>query len=166
MSSARFAVALFFAWAILGCSEKPSPTSKDLAQDLQAYLQQLQAWETLENEVFQALLDVERTYYVDDDFVIRRFKAALPKIVQHIGELSAVRPGTAEVRAIHEQYLEGWRDFEAGFQAVVAAMEAKDYIRLASAKNAVEGGRRKILAAAGRLEELVSDVGPELKELR
>jgi hypothetical protein len=152
---------------LLGACEPKGPaTSTELASDLRAYLKQLEAWEGIEKDVFGTLAEVERTYYVDDDFVIRRFRAALPKVRTHIGELEQYRPGTEDVQILHERYVQGWRDLEGGFRAVIAAMEAKDYVRLASAKNEVEGGRRKMLGAFRELDGLLAEVEPELKKLR
>jgi len=149
-----------------GCQQDPVSTEKDLATELRGYMGELQKWEPVEREVFQALADVERTHYVDDDFVVRRFKTALPKIEGHVGELDGYRPQDDDLLVIHERYVESWRDLKDGFDAVVAAMESKDYVRLAGAKNQIEGARRKLLSAFEALDALLTEVEPELKQLR
>ncbi|MGH7821103.1 MAG: hypothetical protein ACREQ9_15165 [Candidatus Binatia bacterium] len=166
--SARFAIRLLLVPLLLAlaCQQGAPPTVKQLAVDLRAYLGELKKWEPLEKEVFQALSEVERTYYVDDDFVIRRFKGALPRISRHVEELSVYTPKTPDVQRIHERYRDGWERMGEGFEAVIASMEAKEYARLASAKNQVETARRKLLEAFGELDTLLAEAEPELKELR
>lgn len=149
-----------------GCRSEPPATARELAVDLRDYVRELRRWEAIEKEVFGALIDVERTYYVDDDFVARRFRSAVPKIGQHVQELESYRPATLDLQAVHERYLHGWEEMGDGFEAVISAVEAKDYLRLASAKNQVEAGRSKILAAFEELDFLIAETEPELKKLR
>ena len=149
-----------------GCQSEPPATARDVAVDLRDYVRELRRWEPIEKEVFGALIDVERTYYVDDDFVARRFRSAVPKIEQHVNELETYRPATPDLQAVHERYVHGWEEMGDGFEAVIAAVEAKDYLRLASAKNQVQAGRKKILAAFEELDYLIADTEPELKKLR
>jgi hypothetical protein len=150
---------------VLGCT-KAGSTPERVARDLKNYMSTLKGWEEEEKSIFVAISEVERSQYVDDEFVIRRLKGALPDVEQHIREMGAYHPDTLDVSAVHDHARRAWEDLRTGMQSVIATMEAKDYVRLAGAKGQVESARNELLEAFRQLDGLLEEHDEQLKNLQ
>jgi hypothetical protein len=100
-------------------------SSQEVAIDLHNYSVELQKWEEKEKAIFQAVDDVEESQYVDDDFVLRTLKGALPTLDAHIREVAAYRPATAELGDLHNHYRQGWENLRSAFDSMIAAVAKK-----------------------------------------
>jgi hypothetical protein len=164
MTRALLAVvaALLFAAACFREPAEPEAMAKDLA----GWMKQVKEWEPEEKRVFQAIAEVTRSQYVQDDFVARTLKDALPVVREHIRRIADYRPATAELEPVVRQYRDGWKDLELSFHAIIAAAEAKDYIRLAKAKAQMEFARGEVLGSYASFDELLEANDVQLRALR
>lgn len=140
--------------------------SQEVTTDLHNYTVELQKWEEKEKAIFQALDDVEQSQYVDDDFVARTLKGALPTLDEHIREVAAYRPATAELGGLHDHYRKGWEDLRAAFDAMIAAEMKKDYVALAKAKNQMMAARGVLLKSVASMNALMEENDEALKNPR
>jgi hypothetical protein len=134
--------------------------------DLKEYMAELKKWEPKEKTVFEALADVERSQYVDDDFVVRTLKGALPDAESHIHEVAQYRPKTSDLSEIHERYRRGWDDLKVSLDKMIAALEIKDYVALAKAKNQMQAARADLLKAFQVLDAMLEENEEALQELQ
>ncbi len=164
----RFFRVWFFAalaLVLVHCThEDASP--RVVATDLKEYMSALQKWEPQEKVVFRALSDVEQSQYVDDDFVARTLKAALPDVEHYLREISEYRPKTRELSEVHEGYRRGWEDLRGSLDAMISAVEIKDYVALAKAKSQLQAARARLLHAFRILDALLQDHEQELEALK
>jgi hypothetical protein len=140
-------------------------SSQEVATDLHNYTVELQKWEPKEKAIFQALDDVEESQYVDDEFVLRTLKSALPTLDDHIKEVAAYRPGTSDVVIPHDKYRKGWEDLRVALDAMIAAVGRKDYIALAKGKTQVAQARNLLLKAITVMDGLMEENDEALKNL-
>ena len=147
------------------CFREPAEPEA-LAKDLASWMKQVKEWEPEEKRVFQAIAEVTRSQYVHDDFVARTLKDSLPAVRDHIRRIADYRPATAEMEPVVRQYREGWKDLELSFHAIVAAAEAKDYLRLAKAKSQMEYARGEVLGSYASFDELLEANDVQLRALR
>ena len=119
--------------AVSGCTPRRG-SSHEVATDLHNYTAELQKWEPKEKAIFQAIDDVEDSQYIDDEFVLRTLKGALPTVDEHIREVAGYRPSTAELGSLHDHYQKGWEDLRGALDAMIAAESKKDYVSLAKGK--------------------------------
>jgi hypothetical protein len=153
------------ALALLAACRPRESTSQSIASDLHSYMQELQKWEPKEKEIFGALEDVERSQYVDDDYVVRTLKSALPALDEHIRVAATYRPLTPEVLDVHEHYKKGYDDMKASMQQVINALTSKNYVELASAKGNMKKAYTDVLKAFRALDIMLSEHEGELKQL-
>jgi len=140
-------------------------SSHEVATDLHNYTVELQKWEDKEKAIFQAIGDLEESQYVDDDFVLRTLKGALPTLSEHVKEVAAYRPATVEVATLHDRYRKGWEDLREGFDAMIAAEARKDYLALAKAKSQMTAARGALLKAITNMDALMEENDEALKNL-
>ena len=140
-------------------------SSHEVATDLHNYTVELQKWEPQEKSIFQAIDDVEESQYVDDDFVLRTLKGALPALDQHIREVAAYRPATVELGGLHQHYRKGWEDLRAAIDAMIAAESKKDYLALARGKTQLTAARSTLLKAFAGMDALMEENDEALKNL-
>jgi hypothetical protein len=164
MARARSILLVFVVVLVAACTRDSA--KKQLAIDLRDYVQEMEKWEPQEKQVFTALDEVERSQYVDDDFVIRALKGALPDVDEHLKALATYAPKTDDLRDVHAQYRQGWEALREAFTAVIKAMEVKDYVRLATAKNQMETARAGLLRTFQVLDGLLQENDEELKSLQ
>jgi hypothetical protein len=141
-------------------------SSQEVAVDLHNYSVELQKWEETEKNIFQAIDDVEASQYVDDDFVQRTLKGALPALDGHIREVAAYRPETAELRDLHDHYLQGWENLRSAFDAMIAAVAKKDYVALAKGKAQMKSARSLLLKAFASMDALMEENEEAMKGVR
>jgi hypothetical protein len=140
-------------------------SSHEVATDLHNYTVELQKWEPQEKSIFQAIDDVEESQYVDDDFVLRTLKGALPALDQHVREVAAYRPATAELGGLHQHYRKGWEDLRVAIDAMIAAESKKDYLALAKGKTQLTAARNLLLKAFSGMDALMEENDEALKNL-
>ena len=150
--------------AASGCTPHRG-SSQDVARDLHNYTTELQKWEPKEKAIFQAIDDVEDSQYVDDDFVLRTLKGALPTLAEHIREVAGYRPSTAELGSLHEHYKKGWEDLRGALDAMIAAESKKDYVSLAKGKAQMVAARNTLLKAFAGMDALMEENDEALKNL-
>jgi hypothetical protein len=141
-------------------------TTHEVATDLSNYSAELQKWEPKEQEIFQAIDAVEESQYTDDDFVVRTLKSALPGLEEHIREVAAYRPATAELSQLHEHYRQGWEDLRAALEAMIAAETKKDYLALSKGKAQMVAARGLLLRAFTRMDALMEENQETMKSMR
>lgn len=140
-------------------------TSQEIATDLHNYTNEMQRWEPKEKSIFQAIDDVDESQYVDDDFVLRTLKGALPTLDEHVREVAAYRPTTPELGDLHGHYRQGWEDLRAALGAMIAAESRKDYVALAEGKKKVKSARNLLVKAVSRMDALMEENDQTLKAL-
>lgn len=140
-------------------------SSQDVARDLHSYTTELQKWEPKEKAIFQAIDDVEESQYVDDDFVLRTLKGALPTLDEHIREVAAYRPATADLASLHEHYRKGWEEMRTAIDSMIAAESKKDYVSLAKGKARMMAARNILIKAFSGMDALMEENDESLKSL-
>jgi len=140
--------------------------SREVAADLDNYTNELRKWEPKEQAIFQAIDDVEESQYLDDDFVVRTLKGALPELDQHIVEVAAYRPATAELVDLHQHYRKGWEDLRTALDAMIAAQSKKDYAALSKGKARMMAARNLLLKAVSAMDGLMEENDEAVKNLR
>jgi hypothetical protein len=143
-----------------------SGTSHEVATDLNNYSVEMLKWEPKEQAIFKAIDDVEESQYTDDDFVLRTFKSVLPNVDEHIREVAAYRPTTAELSQLHEHYRKGWEDLRAALEGMIAAETRKDYLALSKGKAQMVAARGLLLRAFTRMDALMEENEETLKGMR
>jgi hypothetical protein len=141
---------------VASCTPKRG-TSHEIAADLHNYSAELQKWEPEEKQIFQAIDDVDESQYVDDEFVVRTLKSALPTLDEHIREVAAYQPATSELVGLHGHYREGWEKLRAAINATISAESKKDYIALAKAKSQMTAARAILLKTFATMEALMEE---------
>jgi hypothetical protein len=141
-------------------------SSQEVVTDLHNYSAELQKWEEKEKAIFQAIDDVEESQYVEDDFVLRTLKGALPTLDEHIREVSAYRPLTPELGDLHTHYRKGWEDLRAALDSMIGAESKKDYVVLAKGKSQLKAARGLLLKAIASMDALMEENDEALKNLR
>ncbi len=141
-------------------------TSHEVETDLHNYSIEMQKWEPTEKEIFQVIDDVEESQYTDDDLVVRMFKGVLPSIDQHIKEVAAYRPTTAELTDLHDHYRKGWEDMRAAIDAMIAAENKKDYMALSKGKAQMVAARALLLRAFTRMDALMEENDETMKGMQ
>jgi len=153
--------------ALVAAACMPSgPSSQEVATDLKNYTQEMQKWEPKEKAIFQAIDDVEQSQYVDDEFVARTLKSALPTLQDHVREVAAFRPATAQLAQLHDHYKKGWDDLARALDAMIAAETKKDYIALAKGKNQLNLARNILMQAFAGMDALMQENDEALKNMR
>lgn len=140
-------------------------SSQEVVTDLHNYSAELQKWEEKEKAIFQAIDDVEESQYVEDDFVLRTLKGALPTLDEHIREVSAYRPLTPELGDLHTHYRKGWEDLRAALDSMIGAESKKDYVVLAKGKSQLKAARGLLLKAIASMDALMEENDEALKNL-
>jgi hypothetical protein len=138
-------------------------TTHEVETDLHNYSVEMQKWEPTEKEIFQVIDDVEESQYTDDDLVLRMFKGVLPSIDQHVKEVAAYRPATAELSDLHDHYRKGWEDLRTAIDAMIAAENKKDYIALSKGKAQMVAARALLLRAVTRMDALMEENDKTMK---
>jgi len=141
-----------------GCTRAPA---KDPAvvEDVVDYVAKIKKWEPVEIEVLRAIRDVRRSQFVDDDYVVSTLGATMSDVDLHLEEIDRFHPRTPQVEQIHERYAKAWHDLHDAFAAIIASMERKDYVALASGTQAMGKARQDLVTTAAALSILMKDAG-------
>lgn len=166
MIRSHFPLRLIAALALAVACVRQDASPRAVVADLKEYVATLRKWEPHETVVLRAISDVERSQYVDDDFVARTLREAIPEAERHVRALGEYRPKTRELSEVHERYRHGWEDLKGSLGAMVAAVEIKDYIALARAKSQMQTARGGVLKALQILDALLEENEQELQELK
>jgi hypothetical protein len=145
----------------IGCATTPA---KDPAvvQETLAYVAQIKQWERVEVEVLKAIRDVQRSQFVDDDYVVATLGEVMDDVELHLAEIDAYKPRTPPVAEVHERYRTAWRDLHDSFALIIDTMERKDYVTLAKGTEAMRRSRGELITVAAALNLLLKETG--LKE--
>lgn len=149
----------------LGCPEDFSEPT-EVAEDLGKWMTSIKKWEPEEKKVFDTIGTVGKSQFVEDEYVSRSLKELLPVVREHIRRMQAFQPKTDEMGKIVRLYRKGWEDLELSFHAIIVAAEAKDYIRLAKAREQMEFARGEVLGAYAELDALLETTDVQLRQLR
>ena len=149
----------------LGCPAEQAPP-REVAADLGRWMAAINEWDAEEKEVFTAIGKVNQSQYVEDDYVARTLKEALPTVRAHNRKVAAFEAKTKELEPVVRQFRKGWDDLELSFHAVIVAAEAKDYSRLAKARSQMEYARGEILGSFAALDELLELNDMQVRMLR
>jgi hypothetical protein len=141
---------------VASCTRQRSE-SHEIAADLRNYSAELQKWEPAEQQIFQAIDDVEQSQYVDDEFVLRILKGALPALDEHIREVAAYQPATSELGGLHGHYRKGWEDLRVALDAMISAESKKDYIALSRAKSQMLAARGSLVKAFASMDAMMEE---------
>ena len=166
MSLRALACAALIAVLGLAACRPPQESSKQaIATDLHAYMGELGKWEPKEQAIFQAVDDVDKSEYADDDYVIRTFKTALPTIDDLLRRASEFKPLTPEVLDIHDHYKAGYEKMKGAIEAVIAAASSKNYIALAQAKQELKQSQKDVLKAFRAVDIMSQEHAAELEQM-
>ena len=141
-------------------------TTHEVETDLHNYSVEMQKWEPSEKEIFQVIDDVEESQYTDDDLVLRMYKGVLPTVDQHVKEVAAYRPATAELSDLHDHYRKGWEDLRTAIDAMIAAENKKDYMALSRGKAQMGAARALLLRAITRRDALMEENDETMKGMQ
>ena len=141
-------------------------TTHEVETDLHNYSVEMQKWEPTEKEIFQVIDEVEESQYTDDELVVRMFKGVLPSIDQHIKEVAAYRPVTAELSDLHDHYRKGWEDMRSAIDGMIAAENKKDYMALSKGKAQMVAARALLLRAFTRMDALMEENDETMKGMQ
>jgi len=155
------AVSMLLLSCSCGCTRAPA-RDPAVVQDTLDYVGKIKDWEPVEAEVLRAIRDVERSQYVDDDYVVATLGSVMGDVELHLEEVGRYRPRTAAVIEVHERYRTAWRDLHASFQSIIQAMEHKDYLALSRGTESMKRSRAELIAVAAALNLLLKETG--LKE--
>jgi hypothetical protein len=114
----------------------------------------MQAWAPTEVEAGQAIQRILATQFVDDAEVLRQIDESRPRIQRHIHALRAYEPRTADVRAIHREYLDAWVDLLRGYAEIEHGLRDGDPRALAAGRTALLEWRRGLRSVARDLRDL------------
>jgi hypothetical protein len=158
MKTRRALLALLLPLSMIVASCTPQRgTSHEIITDLHNYSTELQKWEPKEQEIFQAIDDVDQSQYVDDEFVVRTLKSKLPALDEHIREVAAYQPATSELVGLHGHYRKGWEELRAAVDAMISAESKKDYLALAKAKSQMTAARAILLKSFATMDALMEE---------
>jgi len=149
----------------IGCPQDFSEPT-EIADDLAGWMTSIKKWEPDEKKVFDTIGTVGKAQFVEDDYTSRSLKEVLPIVRAHIRDMQAFQPKTEEMGKIVRLYRKGWEDLELSFHAIISAAEAKDYIRLAKARDQMEFARGEVLGAYAELDALLENNDVQLRQLR
>jgi hypothetical protein len=157
----RAAAVVLVAFFALSCT---SPPTRDPAvvEDVLQYIAKIKKWEPVEAKALKAIKDVQRSQYVDDEYVVATLGAVMDDIQIHLAEIGNYQPMTKPVTEVHARYRKAWQDLHDAFQTVIDAMQRKDYMSLSKGTEGLRTSRQELLLVAAALSILMEDSG--LKE--
>lgn len=144
-----------------GCASTPT-RDPAVVQDALEYVAKIQQWERVEIDALTAMRQVQRSQFVDDDYVIATLGNVMDDVELHLAAIEAYQPRTRPVLDVHERYHAAWTDLYEAFALVIETMERKDYIALAKGTEAMKRSRADLVTVAAALSLLLKDTG--LKE--
>lgn len=127
--------------------------------DVLDYVAKIKKWEPVEARVLQALQEVRRSQFVDDDYVVATLGGVMDDMQIHLDEIERYTPKTPPVAEVHDAYRKAWNDLRTSFQTTIGCMERKDYVALAPAVEAMQKARGELVAVAADLSLLLEDAG-------
>ena len=144
-----------------GCASTPT-RDPAVVQDALEYVAKIQQWERVEIDALTAMRQVQRSQFVDDDYVIATLGGVMDDVELHLAAIKAYQPRTRPVLDVHERYHKAWNDLYDAFALVIKTMERKDYIALAKGTEAMKRSRSDLVTVAAALSLLLKETG--LKE--
>jgi hypothetical protein len=133
-------------------------------QDTLDYVGRIQRWGPIESKTLRAIREVQRSLFVDDDYVIITLGAVMDDVELHQAEIDAYEPRTPPVIEVHDRYRAAWRHLHDAFAQVIDTMERerKDYVALSKGTEAMRRSRSELITVAAALNLLLKETG--LKE--
>lgn len=126
----------------------------------------MQTWAPVEAETGQAIQRILATQFVDDAEVLRQIDDSRPRIERHIHALQAYHPRTADVRAIHREYVDTWIDLLHGYADIEQGLRNADPRELAAGRAALLEWRRRLRTVARDLRDLADLAGVSVSKRR
>ena len=85
-----------------------SPPTRDPAvvEDVLQYIAKIKKWEPIEAKAITAIKDVQRSQYVDDEYVVATLGAVMDDMQIHLTEIGAYRPMTKPVTEVHDGHVQ------------------------------------------------------------
>ncbi len=151
----------FVACAMVVMLSCTSPPARDPAvvEDVLQYVAKIKKWEPVEVEALKAIKDVRESQYVDDEYVVATLGGVLDDMQLHLAEIDRYQPMTPAVTEVHDRYRRAWRDLHDSFNAVITAMERKDYVALSKGTERLRTSRQELLLVAAAIGILLEDSG-------
>ncbi|MGH7961863.1 MAG: hypothetical protein ACRERD_08555 [Candidatus Binatia bacterium] len=131
--------------------------------DLTQYLDQARAWVATEEQINTAIAKAQADQFVHEDMVTGALRPAIGMAQEHVQTLEQYQPRTPRLSSLHQQYIKAWRTYSPAMTAVVEAMEKKDYIRLAIAKDELTIAQNTVGMALNDLAGLMEETGLRAK---
>lgn len=154
----RRLLVLLLLCAVWSCTSPPAHDPA-VVEDVLRYIAKIKKWEKVETEALQAIGDVKRSQYVDDEYVVATLSGAMDDIQLHLAEIAQYQPSTPAVTEVHGRYRKAWQDLHDAFTAVIDAMQRKDYVALAKGTDELKTSREELLMVAAALSILMEDSG-------
>lgn len=152
-------IGVMMMFLLTGCSD---PVQEDLLTYVNEDLKDLA---DLENEAIAEYESVTGDNYVDDYTTYVHIEdVVMPMYKDFLDQLEEVDPATAEVREIHELYIEAVNMQNNAFIKILAALDQQDYEMIADANEMLADGRAGIRKYTNELERLADEHNVELTE--
>jgi hypothetical protein len=142
------------AWSAVGCNA----SDRRLHADLTLYLERANDWSPVEAETAKTIDRILATQFVDEAEVRRQVVANAPRIAAHLARLETVRPSSPELQALHQRYVETWRQLAAGYDRIIRGLDTGTIPDLAAGRMALEAWRTGILDTARELRRLKDEL--------
>ena len=107
----------------------------------------------------EAIKDVRESQFVDDEYVVATLGGVMDDMQLHLAEIERYQPMTPAVTKVHDRYRQAWRDLHDSFNAVITAMERKDYVALSKGTESLRTSRQELLLVAAAIDILMEDSG-------
>jgi hypothetical protein len=127
--------------------------------DTEAYLERMSAWAPVEAETARTLERILATHFADAAEVLREIEDSSQRIRRHLQVIAQHTPRTAEVRRIHDTYMDAWRGLLDGYNSIETGLDTGDQVHLAAGRRSLLRWRISILGVARQLQELSDRVG-------
>jgi hypothetical protein len=151
--SARLPLTLLLIGA--ACQAPPSIVRKDVL----AYLHRSRSWARVEAEAAQTIERILRTQFVDEAEIHRQIADSRPRLLAHLADVRAYRPGSTPVDRIHARYARAWETLLAAYDAIEKGFASGDYTRLARGREGITAWQAQIVRVADELRELSERFG-------
>jgi hypothetical protein len=135
------------------------PSTVDLKEDLTKYLDTARRWTATEAEINNAVSVVRQDQFVHDDLTTETLRPVVGVARDYVQQLERYQPQAPALVNVHSEYIEAWRAHYLAMAAVVDAVEKKDYIQLAKAKDDLLEAQRSIVGALTTLSQLLREAG-------
>jgi len=144
-----------------GCHE--APTARAISTDLAGYLERMKAWAPVEGEAGRSIQRVLATQFVDHSTILHEIDEGIPRVDRHLRRIEAVVPQSAQVAAIHADYVAVWKTLRRGLESTRVGLLQSDGEAVASGREAMLEWRRGLRRVADALRALQAKHPPSIR---